>query len=146
MAAQKSISNPTRRLPAPQQARTAADGVDCRARVPDRGRSHRARAGLRELAAGLGIAVLALLNTSAPPTAGTVPAPATHFVDHGRPILHTAQIHLLYWGSHWPATGIYFPTRAGHAERRRESDEAAARPCRGVRAGGHCRPARIHCG
>ncbi len=108
MAAQKSISSPAQRLPTPARARTAADGIGCRARVPDRRTSHRARAGLCKLAAGLGIAVLALLNTSASPTAGT--APGTHFVDHGGPLLHTAQIHLLYWGSHWPATGTYFPT------------------------------------
>jgi hypothetical protein len=109
MAAQKSISNSARRLPAPQRAHTAAEGVGCRARGPDRGRTH--RAGLRKLAVGVGIAVLALLNTSASRTAATVPAPGTaHFIDHGGPVLHTAQIHLLYWGSHWPATGIYFPT------------------------------------
>jgi hypothetical protein len=113
MAAQKSISTPARRLPAPQRARTHADHVGCRARVPDRGRSHPARAGLRTLAAGLGTAVLVLLNTTAYPTARTLPAPGTaHFVDHGGPILHTAQLHLLYWGSHWPASGIYFPTPA----------------------------------
>jgi hypothetical protein len=48
---------------------------------------------------------------SASPTAGGVlPSETAHFVDHGGPILHTAQIHLLYWGGHWPATGIYFPT------------------------------------
>ena len=87
MAAQKPISNPAR------------------------SRAHRARAGLRNLAAGLGIAVLALLSTSASTTAGSVLAPRTaHFVDHGGRILHTAQIHVLYWGSHWPATDTYFPT------------------------------------
>lgn len=91
--------------------------------MPDRRRSHRARAGLRELAAGLGIAVLVLLNTSASPPAGTVAAPGTaHFVDDGGPILHTAQIHLLYWGSHWPAIGIYFPTHPTRSPLR-------SRPC-----------------
>jgi hypothetical protein len=100
MAAQKSINTRGRQLPAPQQAR-----------VPKRANSCRARTGLRKLAAGLGIAVLALLPASASPTAGGVLPPGTaHFVDHGGPILHTAQIHLLYWGGHWPATGIYFPT------------------------------------
>ena len=35
---------------------------------------------------------------------------AIHFVDRGGPVMHTAQIHLLYWGNQWPSTGIYFPT------------------------------------
>ncbi len=102
-------------MPAPAArvhlALTASHGVGHRSRVPDQGKSPRARAGLRQLAAGLAIALLAPLHTGAAPTAAAVPAPGTtHFLDHGGPVLHTAQIYLLYWGSHWPATGIYFPT------------------------------------
>jgi hypothetical protein len=103
-------------MPGPAAARvhvahTASHGVGYRARVPDQGKSHRARAGLRQLAAGLAIALLASLHTGAAPIAAAVPSPeTTHFLDHGGPILHTAQIYLLYWGGHWPATGIYFPT------------------------------------
>jgi hypothetical protein len=70
MAAHESISNPGRRPPAPQPVRTAADVVGCRARVPNRATSHRARPGLRKLAAGVGIAAVALLQTSASPHAG----------------------------------------------------------------------------
>ena len=111
MATQKSISHRGGRAHPRQPARTAADGVGCRSRVPDRARSRRARVGLRKLAAGAGIAALALLHTSAAPRAGAVPAPgSTRFVDHGGPILHAAQIHLLYWGSAWTATGASSPT------------------------------------
>jgi len=57
------------------------------------------------------LAIVALLNTSAAPTVGAVPAArTTHFVDHGGAVLHMAQIYLLYWGSRWPTAGIYFAT------------------------------------
>jgi hypothetical protein len=89
--------------------RTVADGVGRRSRVPVE--SQRARVGLRKLAAGVGIAVLAVLHTGAAPRAGAAPAPGTaRFVDHGGPILPTAQIHLLYWGSAWTATAASSPT------------------------------------
>jgi hypothetical protein len=111
MAAQKSISYPGRQRPAPQPAPTTVDRVGCRSRVPDGATSHRVRVGLRKLAAGVGIAVLVLLHTSASPRAGAVPAPGTaRFVDHGGPVLHAAQIHLLYWGSAWTTTGESSPT------------------------------------
>jgi len=91
MATHQAISIPGRRLPALRRTHT--------------------HAGLRKLAAAVGIAAVTLLNTSAAPTAAAVPAPATaHFVDHGGRVLRTAQIYLLYWGGHWPTTGIYFPT------------------------------------
>jgi hypothetical protein len=91
--------------------RTVADGVGGRAGVPDRAVSRRARVGLRKVAAGVGIAVLALLHTGASPRAGAVPAAGTaRFVDHGGPILHAARIHLLYWGSAWTATAASSPT------------------------------------
>ena len=111
MAAHKSISYPGRRPPAPQRAHTPADGVGRRARVPNRGSSHDVRAWLRKLVASVAVAAVALLPTSASSTVGAVPvARTTHFVDHGGPVLHTAQIYVLYWGNYWAATGIYFPT------------------------------------
>jgi hypothetical protein len=113
MATQKPTSYRGVRPPARQGARTVADGVGCRSRVPDGATSHRVRVGLRKLAAGVGIAVLVLLHTSASPRAGAVPAPApgtARFVDHGGPVLHAAQIHLLYWGSAWTTTGESSPT------------------------------------
>jgi hypothetical protein len=89
--------------------RAVADGVGGRSRVP--AESQRARASLRKLAAGVGIAVLALLHTGAAPRAGAVPAPGTaRFVDRGGPVLHAARIHLLYWGSAWTATAASSPT------------------------------------
>jgi hypothetical protein len=88
--------------------RAVADG---RSRLRDRVTLHRARVGLRKLAAGAGIAVLALLHTGAAPRAGAVPAPGTaRFVDRGGPVLHAARIHLLYWGSAWTATTASSPT------------------------------------
>ena len=73
------------------------------------GRSHPARLGLRKLAAGLGIAVIALLQTSAAP-ARTVPASGpVRFLDRGGPVLSAAQIHLLYLGSPWRNAGISVP-------------------------------------
>jgi hypothetical protein len=92
-------------------ARNAVVGVGWRLSASDRPNSHRARARLRKLAAGVGIAIVTLLNTSAAQPAAVVGPPGTaHFVDRGGPVLRGAQVYLLYWGSHWPATGIYFPT------------------------------------
>lgn len=90
--------------------RTAVDGVHRRARLPNRAKPDRARVALRKLAAS--VAAVALLNTGASPTAGAVPAPATtRFVDNGGPILHRAQVYLLYWGRAWAAaTGTSSPT------------------------------------
>jgi hypothetical protein len=90
MAAHKAIDIPGWRLPALRRTHT--------------------HAALRKLAAAVSIATVTLLDTSAAPTTAAVPAPGTaHFVDHGGRVLRTAQIYLLYWGGHWPATGIYFP-------------------------------------
>lgn len=92
-------------------ARNAVVGVAWRLFAPDRPNSDRARARLRKLAAGVGIAAVALLNSSAAQPAAVVrPHGTAHFVDRGGPVLRGAQVYLLYWGSHWPATGIYFPT------------------------------------
>jgi hypothetical protein len=110
MATQTPTSNPARRQPPRHRAHTAVDGVG-RPRVPDPARSRRARVVLRKLAAGVGIAAVALLHTSAAPRAAAVPAPGTaRFVDHGGPILHAARIHLLYWGSAWTTTSASSPT------------------------------------
>ena len=69
------------------------------------------KAGLRKFAAGLGIALITLTHTSASPAAGALPTPGSvRFVDHGGPILHTAQVHLAYWGSTWIASGTSHPT------------------------------------
>jgi hypothetical protein len=111
MATQKPTSNPGQRQHPGRRAHTAADGVGRPSRVPDRARSQWARVGLRKLAAGVGIAAVALLHTGAAPRAGAVSAPGTaRFVDHGGPILHAARIHLLYWGSAWTATAASAPT------------------------------------
>jgi hypothetical protein len=68
-------------------------------------------ASLRKLAAGLGVAVVLAIHAGAPPSAGAVAAPRTaRFVDHGGPVLHTAQVSLLYWGSAWTDTSSYSPT------------------------------------
>ncbi len=80
--------------------------------VPDRAKAPRARASLRKLAAGVGIALVTLLHAGAASPTGAVPAPGTaRFVDRGGPVLHAAQVHLLYWGSWWPSDRRYFPTR-----------------------------------
>jgi hypothetical protein len=69
------------------------------------------KAGLRKVAAGLGIALVTLTHTSASPAAGALPTPGSaRFVDHGGPVLHTAQVHLAYWGSPWIASGTSHPT------------------------------------
>jgi hypothetical protein len=73
-------------------------------------RSRPAPFGLRKLAAGLGIAVIALLHTTAAP-ARTVPTSGpVRFLDRGGPVLTAAQTHLLYWGSAWRNIGISVPT------------------------------------
>jgi hypothetical protein len=67
------------------------------------------KAGLRKFAAGVGIALITLTHTTA--SADAVPASGTvRFVDHGGPVLHTAQVHLAYWGSTWIASGTSHPT------------------------------------
>jgi hypothetical protein len=50
-----------------------------------------------------------VLYTGAPPRALAEPGPA-HFVDRGGPVLRSAQIYLLYWGSAWTSTGTSLPT------------------------------------
>ena len=69
------------------------------------------KAGLRKFAAGLGITLITLTHTSASPAAGALPTPGSvRFVDHGGPVLHTAHVHLAYWGSTWIASGTSHPT------------------------------------
>jgi hypothetical protein len=55
--------------------------------------------------------LITLTHTSASPAAGALPTPGSvRFVDHGGPVLHTAQVHLVYWGSTWIASGTSHPT------------------------------------
>src|SRR6476620_9357610 len=69
------------------------------------------KAGFRKFAASVAIALITLTNTTASATAGAIPAPGTvRFVDHGGPVLHTAQVNLAYWGSSWIASGTSHPT------------------------------------
>lgn len=72
-------------------------------------RSPLTRFGLRKLAAGLATIATVVLYAGASPRAVAEPGPA-HFVDHGGPVLHSAQIYLLYWGSSWTSTGASLPT------------------------------------
>jgi hypothetical protein len=73
-------------------------------------RSHPARLGFRKLAAGLGIALVALLHTSAAPARTVATSGPVRFLDRGGPVLHAAHIHLLYWGSAWRSSGTSYPT------------------------------------
>jgi hypothetical protein len=69
------------------------------------------KAGLRKFAAGIGIALITLTHITASATAGAIPTPeSVRFVDHGGPVLHTAQVNLAYWGSTWIASGTSNPT------------------------------------
>jgi hypothetical protein len=67
------------------------------------------RACLRKLAAGVGISVVVAAHAGAAPSAVAAPRTAW-FVDHGGPILHAAQVYVLYWGSAWTDTSSYSPT------------------------------------
>jgi hypothetical protein len=67
------------------------------------------KAGFRKFAAAVGIALITLTHTTA--SAGAIPGPGSvRFLDHGGPVLHTAQVHLAYWGSTWIASGTSHPT------------------------------------
>jgi hypothetical protein len=68
-----------------------------------------ARVGLRKLAAGLAVIAIVLVQTAAAPRAAAEPRPA-YFVDRGGPVLHSAQVYLLYWGTAWTNSGISSPT------------------------------------
>ena len=69
------------------------------------------KAGFRKFAAGVGIALITLTHITASATAGAIPTPGTvRFLDHGGPVLHTAQLNLAYWGSSWIASGTSYPT------------------------------------
>jgi hypothetical protein len=69
------------------------------------------KVGFRRSTAGVGIALITLIHTSASPTAVAIPtAGSVRFVDHGGPVLHTAQVNLLYWGSTWTGSGTSHPT------------------------------------
>src|SRR5262249_7982134 len=68
------------------------------------------KAGVRRFAAGVGIALITLIHTSASPTAGAIPMPGSvRFVDHRGRVLPRAKVQLLYWASAWPATGTSYP-------------------------------------
>jgi hypothetical protein len=72
---------------------------------------NRVTASLRKLAAGLGIALVLAMHAGAAPSAGAVAASRNaRFVDHGGPVLHAAQVYLLYWGRDWTDTSSYSPT------------------------------------
>jgi hypothetical protein len=95
---------------APRAAHNVADCVGRRRRLPDRAPAPRARARLRKLAACVGVALVTAVNASTAPRADALPIPVTtRFVDHGGPVLHAAQVYLLYWGRAWKTTG-YSPT------------------------------------
>jgi hypothetical protein len=69
------------------------------------------KTGLRKVAAGIGIAFVTLIHTSASPTAGALPAPGTvRFIDRGGPVLNKADVYLLYWGNTWTTSGTSYPT------------------------------------
>jgi hypothetical protein len=69
------------------------------------------KAGFRKFAAGVGIALITLVHTSASPTAEAIPTPGSvRFVDHDGPVLYSAKIHLVYWGSTWRTRGTSHPT------------------------------------
>jgi hypothetical protein len=69
------------------------------------------KASFRRFAASVGIALITLTHTTASPAAGAIPTPGNvRFVDHGGPVLHTAQVNLLFWGSIWIASGTSHPT------------------------------------
>ena len=69
------------------------------------------KAGFRNVAAGLGIALITLIHASASTSADAIPTAGTvRFVDHGGPVLHAAKVHLVYWGSTWIASGTSYPT------------------------------------
>ena len=68
-------------------------------------------ADLRKVVAGIGIALITLLYTSASATADAIPTPGSvRFVDHGGPVLKAAKVDLVYWGSTWIASGSSYPT------------------------------------
>jgi hypothetical protein len=54
--------------------------------------------------------LITLTHTTASGTAGAIPPGTVRFVDHGGPVLHTAQVHLAYWGSTWIASATSYPT------------------------------------
>jgi hypothetical protein len=55
--------------------------------------------------------LITLTHITASATAGAIPTPGTvRFLDHGGPVLHTAQLNLAYWGSSWIASGTSYPT------------------------------------
>lgn len=57
----------------------------------------------------MAVIAVVLLQTAAAPHAVGEPRPA-HFVDRGGPVLHAAQIYLMYWGTAWTRTGTSSPT------------------------------------
>jgi hypothetical protein len=78
--------------------------------LPSRTQSNRTRARLRTRA-WVGITLIALMYSGASPSAAARPASAAaRFIDRGGPVLRTAQIYLLYWGSAWAITAQLSPT------------------------------------
>ena len=74
-------------------------------------RSNRPAPGLRKLTAGVSLVVAVLVAAGASLTAAAAPEPgAARFVDHGGPVLHAVQLHLIYWGRAWTHTPPASPT------------------------------------
>lgn len=68
---------------------------------------------LRKLATGAAAALAILVSSEPNLVAAAAPVPlsgSVRFLDHHGPVLHAVQLHLIYWGSAWTATGVVSPS------------------------------------